>query len=136
MVNLCNPQHLTAGIVIVRSVLRESACQWRSTHRAECASPPDQRRRPDRFRWHICILVEVVAAHLEQIRHAAQLFQVQMQTIPIQSHLTDIGTQTTDAHAQHLFIDTIFLSFCGSQDDDLIPFFSHRASPVLVEIRI
>ena len=77
------------------------------------------------------ILVEVVAAHLEQIRHAAQLFQVQMQTIHIQSHLTDIGTQTTDAHAQHLFIDTIFLSFCGSQDDDLIPFFSHRASPSL-----
>ena len=37
MVNLCNPQHLTAGIVIVRSVLRESACQWRSTHRAECS---------------------------------------------------------------------------------------------------
>ena len=77
------------------------------------------------------VLVEVVAAHLEQISHAAQFLQVEVQAVTVQSHLADIGAQAADAYAQHLFIDTIFLRFCGSQDDDLVPFFPHRASPSL-----
>ena len=77
------------------------------------------------------VLVQVVAAHLEQIRHAAQLLQVEVQAVTVQCHLADIGTQAADAHAQHLFIDAIFLRFCGSQDDDLVPLFPHRASPSL-----
>ena len=35
------------------------------------------------------------------------------------------------AHAKHLFINAVFLRFCGSQDDDLVPLFPHRASPSL-----
>ena len=77
------------------------------------------------------ILVQVVAAHLKQIRHAAQFFQVQMQAVTVQSHLSDIGTQASYAHAQHLFINAVLLDFCGSQDDDLVPLFPHRASPPL-----
>ena len=77
------------------------------------------------------ILVEVVAAHLEQIRHAAQFFQIQMQAVTIQCHLTDIGTQAADAHAQHFLINAVLLGFCGSQDNDFIPLFLHRASPSL-----
>ena len=77
------------------------------------------------------VLVQIVAAHLEQVRHAAQFFQVQMQAVTVQSHLADIGTQAADAHTQHLFINAIFLCFCGSQDDDFVPLFPHRASPSL-----
>ena len=77
------------------------------------------------------ILVQVVAAHLQEIRHAPQLRQVKVQAVAIQSHLTDIGTQAADAHAQHLFINAVLFGFSGSQDNDLIPFFPHRASPSL-----
>ena len=77
------------------------------------------------------VLVQIVAAHLQEIRHAPQLRQVKVQAVTVQCHLTDIGTQATDAHAQHLFIDAVLLGFCGSQDDDLIPLFFHRASPSL-----
>ena len=77
------------------------------------------------------ILVQVVAAHLQEVRHAAQFFQVQMQAIAVQCHFADIGTQAADTHAQHFLINAILLSFCGSQDDDLIPLFPHRASPSL-----
>ena len=51
------------------------------------------------------ILVQVVAAHLQKICHAAQLLQVEVQAVTVQRHLSDIGTQAADAHAQHLFID-------------------------------
>ena len=77
------------------------------------------------------VLVQIVAAHLQEVRHAAQLLQVKVQAVAVQCHLTDIGTQASYAHAQHLFIDAILLGFCGSQDDDLVPFFPHRASPSL-----
>ena len=77
------------------------------------------------------ILVQIVAAHLEQIRHATQLLQVKVQAVAVQCHLADIGTQAADAHAQHLFINAAFLSFCGSQDNDFVPLFPHRASPSL-----
>ena len=77
------------------------------------------------------ILVQVVAAHLQKIRHALQLRQVEVQAVTIQCHLADIGTQTADAHAQHLFINAVLLGFRGSQDDNLVPLFPHRASPSL-----
>ena len=77
------------------------------------------------------VLVQIVAAHLQKICHALQLFQVEVQAVAVQRHLADIGTQAADAHAQHLFIDAVFLGFCGSQDDDLVPLFPHRASPSL-----
>ena len=75
------------------------------------------------------VLVQIVAAHLQKIRHAPQLRQVEVQAVTIQCHFADIGTQAADAHAQHLFINAAFLSFCGSQDNDFIPLFLHRASP-------
>ena len=68
---------------------------------------------------------------LEAIRHATQLLQVKVQAVAVQCHLADIGTQAADAHAQHLFINAVLLGFCGSQDDDLVPLFPHRASPSL-----
>ena len=77
------------------------------------------------------VLVQIVAAHLQKIRHAPQLRQVKIQAVAIQSHFSDIGAQAADAHAQHLFINAAFLSFCGSQDNDFIPLFLHRASPSL-----
>ena len=77
------------------------------------------------------VLVQVVAAHLQEVRHALQLFQVQMQAVTVQSHLADIGAQASYAHAQHLFINAVLLDFCGSQDDDLVPLFPPRASPPL-----
>ena len=77
------------------------------------------------------VLVQVIAAHLQKIRHAPQLRQVKIQAVAIQSHFSDIGAQAADAHAQHLFINAAFLSFCCSQDNDFIPLFPHRASPSL-----
>ena len=77
------------------------------------------------------ILVQVVAAHLQKICHALQLRQVEVQAVTIQCHFADIGTQAADTHAQHFLIDAVLLGFCGSQDDDLIPFFFHRTSPSL-----
>ena len=47
------------------------------------------------------------------------------------AHILDMLRELTDAHAQHLFINAVLLSFCGSQDDDLVPLFPHRASPSL-----
>ena len=64
-------------------------------------------------------------------RWRLQLRQVEVQAVTIQCHFADIGTQAADAHAQHLFINAVLLSFCGSQDDDLVPLFPHRASPSL-----
>ena len=77
------------------------------------------------------ILVQVVAAHLQMLGHAPQLRQVKVQAIAVQCHLADIGTQAADAHAQHLFINAVLLGFSGSQDDDFVPLFPHRASPSL-----
>ena len=77
------------------------------------------------------VLVQVVAAHLQKIRHALQLRQVEVQAVSVQCHFADIGTQAADTHAQHFLIDAAFLSFCGSQDDDLVSLFPHRASPSL-----
>ena len=77
------------------------------------------------------VLVQVVAAHLQKICHAAQFFQIQMQTVAVQSHLADIGTQAPDAHAEHLFIDTVLFCFAQAQDDGFIPLFFRRASPSL-----
>ena len=77
------------------------------------------------------VLVQVVAAHLQEIGHAPQLRQVKVQAVTVQCHLTDIGTQAADTHAQHFLIDAVLLRFCGSQDDDLVALFPHRASPSL-----
>ena len=60
------------------------------------------------------VLVQIVAAHLQKIRHAPQLRQVKVQAVAVQCHLADIGTQAADAHAQHLFINAVLLRFCGS----------------------
>ena len=48
------------------------------------------------------VLVQIVAAHLQKIRHAPQLRQVEVQAVAIQCHFADIGTQTVDAHSIHL----------------------------------
>ena len=77
------------------------------------------------------ILVQVVAAHLQEVRHAAQFFQVQMQAIAVQCHIADLGTQASDAHTENLFIDTVLFCFAQAQDDDFIPLLFHRASPSL-----
>ena len=60
-----------------------------------------------------------------------QLRQVKVQAIAVQCHFGDIGTQAADAHAQHFLIDAVLLCLCGSQDDDFVPLFPHRASPSL-----
>ena len=39
--------------------------------------------------------------------------------------------QASDAHAEHLFIDTVLFCFAQAQDDSFIPLFFHRASPSL-----
>ena len=77
------------------------------------------------------VLVQVVAAHLQEICHALQVFQVEVQAIAVQCHLADIGTQASDAHAEHLFIDTVLFCFAQAQDDGFIPLFFYRASPSL-----
>ena len=68
---------------------------------------------------------------MNRIKTYLLLRQVKIQTVAVQCHLADIGTQATDAHAQHLFINAVLFGLCGSQDDDLVPLFSHRASPSL-----
>ena len=37
------------------------------------------------------VLVQIVAAHLQEICHALQFFQVEVQAIAVQCHLADIG---------------------------------------------
>ena len=49
-----------------------------------------------------CYLIQVVAAILEQLSHAPQLREVEIQAVAIQCHFADIGTQAVDAHAIHL----------------------------------
>ena len=77
------------------------------------------------------VLVQIVAAHLQEICHPPQLRQVKVQAVAIQSHFSDLGTQAADAHAEHLFIDAVLLCFTQAQDDGFIPLFFHRASPSL-----
>lgn len=77
------------------------------------------------------VLVQIVAAHLQEICHALQFFQVEVQAIAVQCHLADIGTQASDAHTEHLFIDTVLFCFAQAQDDGFIPLLFHRASPSL-----
>ena len=60
------------------------------------------------------VLVQIVAAHLQEICHALQLRQVEMQAVAVQRHLADIGTQAADAHAQHFLINAVLLRLCGS----------------------
>ena len=38
------------------------------------------------------VLVQIVAAHLQEICHALQFFQVEVQAIAVQCHFSDIGT--------------------------------------------
>ena len=47
------------------------------------------------------VLVQIVTTHLQEICHALQFFQVEVQAIAVQCHLADIGTQASDAHAEH-----------------------------------
>ena len=86
---------------------------------------------PTIFVGGFSVLVQIVATHLQKICHALQLRQVKVQAVAVQCHLADIGTQAADAHAQHFLIDAVLLGLCGSQDDDLVPLFFHRASPSL-----
>ena len=74
------------------------------------------------------VLVQIVTTHLQEICHALQFFQVEVQAIAVQCHLADIGTQASDAHAEHLFINTVLFCFAQAQDDGFIPLFFHRAS--------
>ena len=56
---------------------------------------------PTIFIGGFSVLVQIVAAHLQEICHAPQLRQVKVQAVTVQCHLADIGTQAADAHAQH-----------------------------------
>ena len=59
------------------------------------------------------VLIQVVDAYLQKICHAPQLRQVKVQTVAVQCHLADIGTQAADAHTQHFLIDadTVFSQY-------------------------
>ena len=57
--------------------------------------------------------------------YVSPVFTGAPQPIPLQD------AQTSDAHAEHLFIDTVLFCFAQAQDDGFIPLFFHRASPSL-----
>lgn len=77
------------------------------------------------------ILVEIVAAHLQEIGHPAQFLQVQMQTITVQSHLAQIGTYAQNAAAFHLAPDTFQFLLADAKVQLLVAAVIHRASPSL-----
>ena len=68
------------------------------------------------------VLVQVVATHLQEIRHAPQLRQVKVQAVSVQCHFADIGTQAADAHTEHLErIVSLYLDYAELQAERKIP---------------
>ena len=57
-------------------------------------------------------LIQIIAAILKKVGHLPQLWQIKVQTIPIQRHFADIGTQAVNPHAIHFFTDAMPF-FCG-----------------------
>ena len=77
------------------------------------------------------VLVQVVATHLQEIRHAAQLWQIQMQTISVQRHLAQIGADAQNAAGFHFVPNPFQLRLADPEMKLLVAAVAHRASPSL-----
>lgn len=77
------------------------------------------------------VLIQIVAAHLQKIRHAAQLRQIQMQTISVQRHFAQIGANAQNAAGFHLVPNPFQLGLADPEMELLVAAVAHRASPSL-----
>ena len=83
------------------------------------------------FIGYFGVLVQIVAAHLQKIRHPAQLRQIQMQTIPVQCHLAQIGANAQDAAGFHFVPNPLQFRLADPEMELLVAAVAHRASPSL-----
>ena len=86
---------------------------------------------PTVFIGNFGVLVQVVAAHLHKMRHPAQLRQIQIQTISVQRHFAQIGTNAQNAAGFHLVPNPFQLRLADPEMELLIAAVAHRASPSL-----
>ena len=86
---------------------------------------------PAIFIGYFGVLVQIVTAHLQKIRHAAQLRQIQIQTISVQRHLAQIGANAQNAARFHLVPNPFQLRLADSEMELLVAAVAHRASPSL-----
>lgn len=86
---------------------------------------------PTIFIGSFSVLVQVVAAHLEQICHAAQFFEVKMQAISVQRHLAQIGADAQNAAGFHFVPNPFQLRLADPEMELLVATVAHRASPSL-----
>ena len=75
------------------------------------------------------VLVQIIAAHLQKICHPSQLRQIKMQTISIQRHLAQIGTNAQNAAGLHFVPDSFQLLLADPEVKLLVTAVIHRASP-------
>lgn len=71
------------------------------------------------------ILVQIVATHLQYIGHSAQLWQIQLDSVTVQSHLTQVGSNTQDSKLLHLGVDALQLGLADSKMKLLVSLFTH-----------
>ena len=86
---------------------------------------------PTIFIGYFGVLIQIIAAHLQKIRHAAQLWQIKMQTISVQRHLAQIGTNAQNAAGFHFVPNPFQLWFADPKMELLVAAVAHRASPSL-----
>ena len=75
------------------------------------------------------LLVQVVATHLQKICYPAQLRQIKAQTISVQSHLAQIGTNAQNATGFHFVPDSFQLRLADPKVKLLVTAVIHRESP-------
>ena len=77
------------------------------------------------------VLVQIVAAHLQEIRHVPQLRQIKVQAVAVQSHLAQIGTNAQNAAGFHFVPNPFQLRLADPEMELLVAAVAHRASPTL-----
>ena len=86
---------------------------------------------PTIFIGYFGVLVQIVATHLQKIRHPAQLRQIKMQTIPVQRHLAQIGANAQNAAGFHFVPNPFQFRLADPEMELLVAAVAHRASPSL-----
>ena len=68
---------------------------------------------------------------MQKIRHAAQLRQIQIQTISVQRHLAQIGANIQNVAGFHFVPNPFQLRLADPEMELLVAAVAHRASPSL-----
>ena len=55
----------------------------------------------------LCVLIQIVAAALQESHQFLDLLQIQMNAVAIQCHFSDVGTHIVDTDLFHLIVDSV-----------------------------